>query len=117
MFQFLKRLRGKDADEAPRASETETAPKDSAPMEKEVSSPTASELYQMSENSGSELVAVELPKRSIGHGIRSLFSDSMSIDELEDVLILADFGVETAEEITAELRREANKQGATTDPE
>jgi fused signal recognition particle receptor len=63
------------------------------------------------------LVSVELPKRSLGTGIRSLFSDSMDIDELEDILILADFGVETAEEIAAELRREANRQGATTDPE
>ena len=30
------------------------------------------------------LVSVELPKRSLGTGIRSLFSDSMDIDELED---------------------------------
>jgi fused signal recognition particle receptor len=63
------------------------------------------------------LVSVELPKRSLGTGIRSLFSESMDIDELEEILILADFGVETAEEIAAELRREASRQGATTDPE
>ena len=64
-----------------------------------------------------DLVSVELPKRSLGTGIRSLFSDSMDIDELEDILILADFGVETAEEIATELKREANRQGATTDAE
>ena len=117
MFKFLKRLRGKDANAASQAPEVEAAPEDSAPTGAIVSTLTTSELSQTSENSEPELVAVELPKRSLGNGIRSLFSDSMNIDELEDVLILADFGVETAEEITAELRGEANKQGATTDPE
>ena len=101
MFKFLKRLRDKDADAQSELAEIDTGRKDSGPTE----------------GSEPELLAVELPKRSLGSGIRSLFSDSMSIDELEDVLILADFGVETAAEITAELRREANKQGATTDPE
>lgn len=101
MFKFLKRLRDKDADAQSEVAEIDTGRKDSGPTE----------------GSEPELLAVELPKRSLGSGIRSLFSDSMSIDELEDVLILADFGVETAAEITAELRREANKQGATTDPE
>jgi fused signal recognition particle receptor len=101
MFKFLKRLREKDADAQSEVGEIDTGRKDSGPTE----------------GSEPELLAVELPKRSLGSGIRSLFSDSMSIDELEDVLILADFGVETAAEITAELRREANKQGATTDPE
>ena len=101
MFKFLKRLRDKDADAQSEVAEIDTGRKDSGPTE----------------GSEPELLAVELPKRSLGTGIRSLFSDSMSIDELEDVLILADFGVETAAEITAELRREANKQGATTDPE
>jgi fused signal recognition particle receptor len=95
----------------------DTAPKDSGPTETKADIPDASEVSQTTEGSEPELLAVELPKRSLGSGIRSLFSDSMSIDELEDVLILADFGVETAAEITAELRREANKQGATTDPE
>jgi fused signal recognition particle receptor len=101
MFKFLKRLRDKDADAQSEVAQIDTGRKDSGPTE----------------GSEPELLAVELPKRSLGSGIRSLFSDSMSIDELEDVLILADFGVETAAEITAELRREANKQGATTDPE
>jgi fused signal recognition particle receptor len=101
MFKFLKRLRDKDADAQSEVAEIDTGRKDSGPTE----------------GSEPELLAVELPKRSLGSGIRSLFSDSMSIDELEDVLILADFGVETAAEITTELRREANKQGATTDPE
>ena len=101
MFKFLKRLRDKDADAQSEVAEIDTGRKDSGPTE----------------GSEPELLAVELPKRSLGTGIRSLFSDSMSIDELEDILILADFGVETAAEITTELRREANKQGATTDPE
>jgi fused signal recognition particle receptor len=117
MFKFLKRLRDKDADAQSEVAEIDTAPKDSEPTDTKAGIPDASEVSQTTEGSEPELLAVELPKRSLGSGIRSLFSDSMSIDELEDVLILADFGVETAAEITAELRREANKQGATTDPE
>lgn len=117
MFKFLKRLRDKDADAQSEVAEIDTAPKDSEPTDTKAGIPDASEVSQTTEGSEPKLLAVELPKRSLGSGIRSLFSDSMSIDELEDVLILADFGVETAAEITAELRREANKQGATTDPE
>jgi len=117
MFKFLKRLRDKDADAQSEVAEIDTAPKDSGPTETKAGILDASEVSQTTEGSEPKLLAVELPKRSLGSGIRSLFSDSMSIDELEDVLILADFGVETAAEITAELRREANKQGATTDPE
>jgi len=64
-----------------------------------------------------ELVAVELPKRSLGTGIRSLFSENFDVDDLEDILILADFGVETAEEITNQLKSVAQKQGATSDAE
>ncbi len=64
-----------------------------------------------------ELEAVELPKRSLGSGVRSLFGDAVDVDELEDILILADFGVETAEEITAQVKKAASRQGATTDAE
>lgn len=64
-----------------------------------------------------ELEAVELPKRSLGSGVRSLFGDVVDVDELEDILILADFGVETAEEIAAQVKKEASRQGATTDAE
>ncbi|MDA9916131.1 hypothetical protein N9D71_00925, partial [bacterium] len=47
-----------------------------------------------------EVVEVELPKRSLSDGIRSLFSSNVDIEDLEDILLLADFGVEASVEIT-----------------
>ncbi|MEL0291980.1 MAG: signal recognition particle-docking protein FtsY [Aquiluna sp.] len=64
-----------------------------------------------------EVVEVELPKRSLSDGIRSLFSSSVDIDDLEDILLLADFGVEASVEITESLRKAAGKSGATSDAE
>ncbi len=64
-----------------------------------------------------EVVEVELPKRSLSDGIRSLFSSNVDIDDLEDILLLADFGVEASVEITESLRKAANKSGATSDAE
>ena len=46
-----------------------------------------------------EVVEVELPKRSLSDGIRSLFSSNVDIEDLEDILLLADFGVEASVEI------------------
>ena len=135
MFKFLKRLRGKDEDASAPEQENQPAAilevlpeldvlaKDVAPEEQEAETKTQTAALKSdivannAESKEPDLVSVELPKRSLGTGIRSLFSDSMDIDELEDILILADFGVETAEEIATELKREANRQGATTDPE
>ena len=64
-----------------------------------------------------DVVEVELPKRSLSDGIRSLFSSNVDIDDLEDILLLADFGVEASVEITESLRKAANKSGATSDAE
>ena len=64
-----------------------------------------------------EVVEVELPKRSLSDGIRSLFSSNIDIDDLEDILLLADFGVEASVEISEGLRKSANKSGATSDAE
>ena len=64
-----------------------------------------------------EVVEVELPKRSLSDGIRSLFSSNVDIEDLEDILLLADFGVEASVEITESLRKAANKTGATSDAE
>lgn len=64
-----------------------------------------------------EVVEVELPRRSLSDGIRSLFSSNVDIEELEDILLLADFGVEASIEITDSLRKAANKSGATSDAE
>ena len=96
---------------APAQSETETESVTEATVDQSGTRTDEKEIAKL------DLVSVELPKRSLGTGIRSLFSGAMDIDGLEDILILADFGVETAEEIAAELRGEANRQGVTTDPE
>lgn len=64
-----------------------------------------------------EVVEVELPKRSLSDGIRSLFSSNVDIEDLEDILLLADFGVEASVGITESLRKAASKSGATSDAE
>ncbi|MBL6592711.1 MAG: signal recognition particle-docking protein FtsY [Candidatus Aquiluna sp.] len=53
----------------------------------------------------------------MGDGIRSLFTSSLDIEDLEDILLLADFGVEASVEITEDLRMAAQKTGATSDAE
>ena len=64
-----------------------------------------------------EVVEVELPRRSLSDGIRSLFSSSIELDDLEEILLLADFGVEASVEITESLRKAANKSGVSSDAE
>ena len=68
-----------------------------------------------------ELEPVVLPKRSLTKGIRSVFSrikfDLENLDELEDVLIQADFGVDAAEAIVQEVKNRAKKSGAKTEGE
>ena len=59
--------------------------------------------------------AVELPTRTIASAIRSLFPKKIELEELEDVLIRADFGIDASEEITKELRQQASKLGITDD--
>jgi fused signal recognition particle receptor len=62
------------------------------------------------------LVAAELPRRSSRAGIRSLFSrikfDLESLEQLEEILIQADFGVATAEAIVTDVKKIAKAQGA-----
>ena len=60
---------------------------------------------------------VELPSRNLGKGIRSLFTSEVDLEDLEDILLLADFGVDASVEITQELKRLANKRGASSDAE
>jgi fused signal recognition particle receptor len=64
---------------------------------------------------------VVLPKRRFAKGIKSLFSrikfDVENLDELEDVLIQADFGVDAAEKIVADVKAAAKKSGASTESE
>ena len=63
------------------------------------------------------VVEVELPARSLGSGIRSLFSADFDLEDLEDILLRADFGVDAAVEITEELKKVANRLGASSDAE
>lgn len=67
--------------------------------------------------SSDETEQVELPSRSITSAIRSLFPGSVDLSEVEDVLIRADFGVETSEEITAELNKRLRPLGNASDAE
>ena len=71
------------------------------------------------DKSNRETVEVELPKRDLS-GIRSLFPGEMSsesLQDLEDILLMADFGYQASEEIVAELKNRANKFGAVSDAE
>jgi fused signal recognition particle receptor len=124
MFKFLKRLRGEK--QAPDQAVEELAVEESTLVE--VPTPEAqvfeSEVEIDSTPATSSVTSspivtteVELPKRSLGPGIRSLFGSTVDIEDLEDILIRADFGVEAAEEITQELRAEANRKGASSDAE
>jgi fused signal recognition particle receptor len=68
-----------------------------------------------------ELVSVELPKRSAKKGIRSLFSrvkfNPENLDELEDILIQADFGIDASMAIVDEVKSRAKKSGASSEQE
>ena len=68
-----------------------------------------------------ELVKVELPKRNLTKGFKAVFSrikfDVENLEELEDVLIQADFGVSAAEEIVVEVKLRAKKSGSRTEAE
>jgi fused signal recognition particle receptor len=67
------------------------------------------------------LEAVQLPKRKFSGGIKSLFSrikfDVENLNDLEDVLIQADFGVVAAERIVAQIKSRAKSSGAKTEAE
>jgi fused signal recognition particle receptor len=68
-----------------------------------------------------ELVRVELPRRSSKKGIRSLFSrakfDPANLEELEETLIQADFGMDAAEQIVGQVKQRAKGSGATSESE
>ena len=68
-----------------------------------------------------ELVKVELPKRNLSKGFKAVFSrikfDVENLEELEDVLIQADFGVNASETIVSEVKAMAKKSGAKTETE
>jgi fused signal recognition particle receptor len=98
-------------------------PVDNAPEVAAVSENFGSALpEQIAEPEASEeLVAVELPKRSAKKGIRSLFSrvkfNPENLDELEDILIQADFGIDASMAIVDEVKARAKKSGASSEQE
>jgi fused signal recognition particle receptor len=58
-----------------------------------------------------------LPARSISSLIRSLFSNAINLEEIEDTLIRADFGVEASEQLAGELKTRAKRIGAESEAE
>jgi fused signal recognition particle receptor len=86
---------------------------EAAPLPAEVSQPVAT-----SEPVEREL---EVGQRNFASRIRSLFSgiqfDPANLDELEDILLLADFGVDASESIVGEVKRLAAITGAKTERE
>jgi fused signal recognition particle receptor len=64
---------------------------------------------------------LEVGQRSFAKRIRSLFTgikfDPANLDDLEDILLLADFGVEASVDIVAEVKRMAAVVGAKTELE
>jgi fused signal recognition particle receptor len=68
-----------------------------------------------------DLVTAALPKRNSRAGIRSIFSkikfDLDSLEQLEEILIQADFGLTTAEAIVLEVKKLAKAQGAQSEAE
>jgi fused signal recognition particle receptor len=98
---------------APKASE----PKDSEPRDSEAKAPEKAFETKPYEPEPVPVVEVELPERGLGEGIRSLFNSDVDLEDLEDILLRADFGVDAAVEITEDLKKAANKSGASSDAE
>lgn len=122
MLKFLKRLRGEQSQDQQTTVEAEVPAKavENITPETEIAAIPEIEtapVQDVQSESQPALVEVELPKRSLGSGIRSLFSEEVNIEDLEDILIRADFGLDTAIEITEELRAAANNAGASSDAE
>lgn len=136
MFKFLKRLRGSQPEavaevavpqeQASSAEATSAEAPVAAPIESTAEiilhepiqndtqvAPVAAQAAPIAE----AVQEVELPKRNLGDSIRSLFVTDIEIEDLEDILIRADFGVDAASEIAEELQARARKMGAVTDPE
>jgi fused signal recognition particle receptor len=145
MFKFLKRLRGEKpepvvaevvealpepieervvfeaesdlpAQEVSTPAPRESEPKDSEPKAPEKAPEKALETKTY-EPAPVPVVEVELPERGLGEGIRSLFNSDVDLEDLEDILLRADFGVDASVEITEDLKKAANKSGASSDAE
>jgi fused signal recognition particle receptor len=108
----------KEATQAEVISEPEQAqPEITEPKSNEPEPPLADTNPLVVTPVTSPVVEVELPERGLGEGIRSLFSSAVDLEDLEDILLRADFGVDASIEITEDLKRAANKAGASSDAE
>lgn len=116
-FQFWKRKRQEPAVVEQAIPENISVANTDAKYSHEISAESP-EVTAADVQTIPELEPVQLPKRSAKKGIRSLFSrvkfDAENLDDLEDTLIQADFGVDAASVIVAELKSRAKKQGAKT---
>jgi fused signal recognition particle receptor len=107
-------------DSEPKASEpTDSEPKASEPTDSESKAPEKAPEAKTHEPAPVPVpvVEVELPERGLGEGIRSLFNSDVDLEDLEDILLRADFGVDASVEITEDLKKAANKSGASSDAE
>jgi len=124
-FLFWKKKRGAEATSEIEATLEPATAIDAvavAEPDVEITMPQTAEPVNVIEAADEpELVAVELPKRSAKKGIRSLFSrvkfNPENLDELEDILIQADFGIDASMAIVAEVKDRAKKSGATSETE
>lgn len=129
---FFWRKKHQDKEEFQATPVVEVADDEPAVSEPVVSEPVAVEPEVIAEPSVEEITVevvepiiepelerVELPKRSFAKNLKSLFTrikfDVENLDELEDVLIQADFGIDAAENIVEQVKQRAKKTGATSE--
>jgi len=115
-FQFWKKKASQDEVAAPVESTAEQVVESPVELEAEVVSKPAEPAAKKV-----AVEAVELPKRSLAKGVRSLFArikfNPENLDELEDILIQGDFGVDASLEIVTEVKQRAKMAGAQTEQE
>lgn len=107
--------------ESPKVEPVKPAAVDSTPEPVKIDETSDPAPSEPNKAEPAELETVELPKRSFVKGIKSLFTrikfDPENLDELEDVLIQADFGLDAAERIVSSVKERAKRTGASTEPE
>lgn len=103
------------------AEEASTAAEAPAQVSEVVAEPEPDEVIAPEVEEVEELEPVQLPVRTFKRGIRSLFSrvkfDPENLDDLEDILLSADFGVDASLQIVEEVKARAKKTGASTEPQ
>ena len=92
-----------------------------APAPEPVEAPAEAPAAILTLTTSAPAPAAEPGQRTFASRIRSLFTgikfDPENLDDLEDILLLADFGVDAAEDIVAEVKSLAKTRGAQTEAE